>query len=161
MTTLEFTKRAMGWVVATSAALVSLAVALYLLWKTRRESQRHARRLGAEIVDVAASIELDLRNLQQHPATVIFGNRCTECRARAEQVVSSLPLSSEALTRAAGELHDDHRRIVELRSELDMFIASLRRGQLSAGESGGRAPQAAGTLRWSGTRCFPTTSIPV
>jgi hypothetical protein len=118
---------AIGWLLAALGA-VALTLILILALQDWRESRRHLRRLGRGIIEIAESIQLDLAGLHHHAAAAVLSMRCAECRVRAEQVARELPLARDALRQALGDLHEEHLRIVQLRSELDLLIASVRRG---------------------------------
>ena len=95
----------------------------------RSDRQLHVERLAAEIVEVARSIEADLQDLPRTSDNVALTRRCGECRARAQHAASRGRLRDDALEAVIGQLHDDHRRVVDLRSEADILMTAKRSGQ--------------------------------
>lgn len=120
-----------GWWIATAVLAGVGAWALNRLRRNRSERHLHVKRLAAEIVDVARSIEADLEELPRTSETADLSLRCTECRRRTE-ATARRRLKDDALEDAIGQLHDDHRRVVDLRSEVDVLVAAQRSGQPSS-----------------------------
>ncbi len=114
-----------------AAATLAGLGAFWMLRLQRRRSlrQQHVERLAAEIVQVAQSIEVDLRSLPRTSEAAELAQRGADCRTRARQVATSRCRTPDALDEAIGQLHEDHRRIVDLRWELDAVMAERRTGQ--------------------------------
>lgn len=113
---------------ATSRALELASLAL--THRRRREATRlHAERLAAEIMEVAESIQIDLVDLPDRSDLVDFARQTERCRQQAEEASRTGTCSIVALEDAVGHLHEGHRRIVNLRSELDALLAARRRGK--------------------------------
>ena len=115
------------WLVTAGLATVG-ALALGRAQHGRSARQLHVERLAAEIVEVARSIEVDLHELPRTSAALELGRRCSEC-CRRTRSAAGRRLKDEALEEAIGQLHDDHRRVVDLRSEVDVLMAAKRSGQ--------------------------------
>lgn len=121
----------------TAGAVCAGGATAFLFWKRRddEDTVRHILRLAAEIEAVATTVEADLDGHADEPPCVVFRQRCREARIRAGEALAegkALRLQErEALTTSLLLLHDDHRRIVDLRSEVDRALA-------------GQAPDAAG-----------------
>ena len=117
---------------AGTACLVGVA-AFY--WKRRQadDTSRHVLRLAAEIDGVAAGIEDDLEQAADDPPCVVLRQRCRDAHAGALQALSQVPglrlLDREALTTMLLLLHEDHRCIVDLRSDVDRALARRAKGQ--------------------------------
>ena len=117
------------------AAITTLVAALLLrTWFARRlysrDAVRHAVRLADDIGAVADTIEMDLLKLKGTASWAALSARCNECRERADQATAQarlLPrLEPDALQDLVERLHDDHRRVVNLRSEVDLALAGTR-----------------------------------
>ena len=117
-----------SWWMVTAALAALGAWALGRVVQRRSARPLHVQRLAAEIVEVARSIEADLQDLARTSDAVDLARRCGECRRRTESVVGRR-LKDDALEGAIGQLHDDHRRVVDLRSEVDVLMAAKRSGQ--------------------------------
>ncbi|HEY0826334.1 MAG TPA: LPXTG cell wall anchor domain-containing protein [Ramlibacter sp.] len=116
------------WLAAAGAALLSAAV-LYLFRRRRgHEVERDVVRLASHIVAVADTVEADLARVAGEPGFTRFANRCRECSERAHgalQLGRALrAVEIESLTGTLLMLHDDHRRMVDLRSELDRALGA-------------------------------------
>ena len=122
----------MTWI---AAAAVCFCCAAAFVWQRRRgdDTVRHVARLAVEIVGVAGTIESDLESDAGAPAFVVFRQRCRENRERAEAALaqgrSLRQQEREALVTTLLLLHDDHRRMVDLRSEVDRAVARKAAGQ--------------------------------
>jgi hypothetical protein len=124
----ELLTRGMQWI---WGALALGAAAAFVLGRVRRKRShwhQHVQRLAAEIIEVAESMQIDVQSLPRTSDVADLARRCNECRARAEDASSRRLTSHEALEEAIAQLHDDHRRVVDLRSELDAQIAHRRSG---------------------------------
>ncbi|MBC5785206.1 hypothetical protein H8N03_19825 [Ramlibacter sp. USB13] len=117
-----------GWWIATGLLAAVGAWVLARLRRRRTERHLHVARLAAEIVEVARSIEADLQELPRTSEAVELARRCGECRRRTTDTASRR-LRDDALEDAIGQLHDDHRRVVDLRSEVDVLMVAKRSGQ--------------------------------
>jgi hypothetical protein len=123
----ESLARVAQWIAATTAAAVGAFWALRTQ-RRRRQRQEHVGRLAGEIVQVAQSIEADLLSLPRTTEVADLARRAAECRVRATNIGSSRCRTAQALNEAVGQLHDDHRRVVDLRWELDAVMAERRTG---------------------------------
>jgi hypothetical protein len=103
-----------------------------VLWKLKR---RHGAdlagrtlRLASEIIEVADTIEDDVSALRDQPRFTRIAQRCRECTERSRAALTQRRVlrahDPEALTGTLLLLHDDHRRIVDLRSETDRALAT-------------------------------------
>jgi hypothetical protein len=121
-------------IAAVSGAACIGAVTAFV-WKRRHEEDaaRHILRLAAEIDGVADGIDTDLACAADDPPCVVLRQRCREAHERAIQALAEgrdLRLQErEALTTLLLLLHDDHRRIVDLRSDVDRALARKARGE--------------------------------
>ena len=115
------------WLVTAALAAVG-ALALGRSLQRRSARHLHVERLAAEIVEVARSIEVDLHELPRTSEALALGRRCSECCNRTRSAAGRR-LKDEALEEAIAQLHDDHRRVVDLRSEVDVLMAAKRSGQ--------------------------------
>jgi hypothetical protein len=119
---------------AAAAAAAGIGTAAAFFWKRREDDDatRHILRLAAEIDGVAAGIDADLAGAADDPPCVVLRQRCREARRKARQALAEgqgLRLQQrEALTTWLLLLHDDHRRIVDLRSEVDRALARKAQG---------------------------------
>jgi len=123
----ELFKRGIEWV----RTALTMDTHAPLFGPTRQKRSRwhqHVERLAAEIIEVAESIQIDLQSLPRTPEVTDLARRCNACRGRTEEVADRRLVSQEALEAAIVQLHDDHRRVVDLRSELDARIAYRRTG---------------------------------
>jgi hypothetical protein len=123
-----FLARTAQWIAAATVAGLG-AFWMLRLQRKRSQRQRHVERLAAEIVQVAQSIEVDLRSLPLTSEAADLGRRGAECRTRAKEVAAGRRRTQDALDDAIGQLHEDHRRIVDLRWELDAVMAERRTGK--------------------------------
>jgi hypothetical protein len=145
----------------TTAVLAAVGTwALGRLLRRRTERHLHVERLAAEIVEVARSIEFDLQGLPRTSEAVNLARRCMECRSRTESAAGRR-LRDEALEAAIGQLHDDHRRVVDLRSQVDVLRAAKRCGQPVNGEVRFAASSKPGRSRFAttGRSRFATTGL--
>lgn len=126
----DFFMRALG----IAALVAALAWVVRRLGRERSERQLHVQRLAAEIVEVARSIEADLRELPRTSEVADLARRCSECRERTQLTARQRRMTEEALETATGQLHDDHRRVVNLRGEVDVLMAAKRSGQEASRE---------------------------
>lgn len=122
----------------TSPTLVpSAAIALALTgaglrwWGTRarRGLLRSVVRMAEEIGSVGATIHADLPGGEEEFARVaadcnFLGRRAAHFLAQRSGLRR---MSAERLQTALERLHDDHRRMVDLRSEVDYLLARRRR----------------------------------
>ena len=120
-------------ITATTACLCGVAA---FLWQRRTgdDRARHIARLAMEIDAVAGTIESDLQ-VDGGEAFIVFGQRCRENRQRAREALGQgralREQEAQALVTTLLLLHDDHRRMVDLRSEVDRAVA---RRAAAAGE---------------------------
>jgi hypothetical protein len=140
------------WVLAGASALLAL-LAFRAWWSRRhhgRDAVRHVLRLADEIAAIAETIEADLGRLSGHAPLNALRARCRESRERADNTFQrrkSLDrLDVYALEDLVGHLHDDHRRIVDLRWEVDSALA-------------GAAGKGSRVYKFTRSR-FPSSSFP-
>jgi hypothetical protein len=120
---------AMSRLMEATSHLLEL-VSLALTHRRRRTATRlHAERLANEIIEVAESIQIDLVDLPDRSDLMDFAHQTERCRQQAEEAGRTRASSILALEDAVGHLHEGHRRIVNLRSELDALLAARRRGK--------------------------------
>lgn len=117
-----------SWLVA--AGITAVAAAAWYIVRTRRshEVERQVLRLASDIVAVAGTVDADLGRVAGDAAFTKFANRCRECGERARDALQQgkalRQVEVESLTGILLMLHDDHRRMVDLRSELDRALAA-------------------------------------
>jgi hypothetical protein len=115
--------------VVATGALCAVGALGFLWWKRRRDEDavRHILRLAAEIEAVATTVDADLEDAADDPPCVVFRQRCRDARRHAaDALVRGEALrqqDAEALITTLLLLHDDHRRVVDLRSEVDRALA--------------------------------------
>jgi neutral trehalase len=102
------------------------AVALLRRGPTRQQHQQRIQRLAEESIDVARSMEADLRDLRRSAELEQLYEHVKECRGRARQATSRWRPGKD-LEETAEQLHQDHWRIVSLRSELDAIMSGRPR----------------------------------
>lgn len=124
----ESLARVAEWIAASAAAAAG-AFGVLRTQRRRRQRQEHVGRLADEIVQVAQSIEADLLSLPRTSDTADLARRAADCRVRAASIGSSRCRTAQALNEAVGQLHEDHRRVVDLRWELDAVMAGRRTGE--------------------------------
>jgi hypothetical protein len=137
-------------------AVGSGAVAWFCMAKRSHgaDAASHTLRLASEIIAVAETIEDDVAVLRDEPRFTRVAQRCRECAERAREALkqrkSMRSRDAEALTQTWLLLHDDHRRIVDLRSDTDRALASWAE---SHEQDGNWASRFASTLSagWSST----------
>jgi hypothetical protein len=122
------------WIVAAAMALVAL-LALDAWFARRNRTRtivRHALRLADDIAGVAETIEADLSRLDGYASVEPLRSRCREDRQRADEAFArrkSLDrMEADALEDLVDRLHDDHRRIVNLRSDVDSALSGSSTG---------------------------------
>lgn len=93
---------------------------------TRQQQQQRIQRLAEEIIEVARSTEADVRQLPRTAELEYVFVKTRECRVRAQQA-TALWRSRKDLGETAEQLHQDHWRVVTLRSELDGIMSGRRR----------------------------------
>lgn len=93
---------------------------------TRQQEQQRIRRLAGEIIEVARSIEADARRMAPTPELEYLDGHARQCRVRAQQATSRWN-APRGLDQAAEQIHQDHWRVVTLRSELDGIMSGRRR----------------------------------
>jgi hypothetical protein len=136
------------WKAALTAGLASLAallgLALMLAWVLRRQRRKrliaHLVRLASDVVTVADSIDQDIESQVGGGNLRNLRSRSRECRERAKAFLAQrerLDWSPAIrVTRALELLHDEHRRIVDLRSEADVALAGWRQSpRMDAGRA--------------------------
>ena len=148
------------WWMATAALATVGTWALRRLLRRRSQRHLHVERLAAEIVEVARSIEGDLQGLPRTSEAVNLARRCMECRSRTE-TAAARRLRDDALEAAIGQLHDDHRRVVDLRSQVDVLMAAVRSGQPASREVRFATSSKPGRSRFAttGRSRFATTGL--
>lgn len=112
-----------------AAGLAAGALAAWCLQRRRHDDDtvRDILRLAREIDAVAATVDADLENAADDPPCVVLRQRSREARERAAEALARgralREQDREALITSLLLLHDDHRRIVDLRSEVDAALA--------------------------------------
>jgi hypothetical protein len=115
--------------IAIAAGTVCFCGAAIFFWRNRRGHRivRHIVALAAYIADVAGSVEADLASVAGDAAFTQFPLRCRDSAQRARHALQEgralRQREPDSLSIILLELHDDHRRIVDLRSELDRALA--------------------------------------
>lgn len=163
----------LGTTCAVACAAAGVAVFAVKIWleklQRRRSTRLHIRRLASEIVAIADTIDSDLAHFPRDSHTAQLRLRCGESRGRAAQALSPAAALSrpdpDALHRELELLHDDHRRMVNLRSDVDADAAALRDGRrLYAVRSSHSSLQRSTPQRWrrssGGMRTIPSTLSP-
>lgn len=130
-------------ILALAAAVVGAgALACWFCQRRRHDDDtvRDILRLAQEIDAVAATVDADLETAADDPPCVVLRQRSREARERAAQALAQgkalREQDREALITSLLLLHDDHRRIVDLRSEVDAALA--RRKAAAAGDGRSR-----------------------
>jgi hypothetical protein len=119
----------LSWWMVVAVGAVCIAAVAFLLWRRRQgdDTVRHIGRLATEIVEVAGTVDADLEAVCEEAPFVVLRQRCRECRERAGEALTEgkalRQRDSEALVTTLLLLHEDHRRIVDLRSEVDRALA--------------------------------------
>jgi hypothetical protein len=128
----EWIQSNVRWAVAGASALLAL-LAFGAWWSRRhhgRDAVRHLLRLADEIAAIAETIEADLGRLAGQASLTALRARCRENRERADDAFQRRRtldrLDVYALEDLVEGLHDDHRRIVDLRSEVDSALAGTQ-----------------------------------
>jgi hypothetical protein len=146
-TPLRETARAWYYAAADAAAA--------LVGRLRRRTNRthlHERieRLAGDIVAIAESIEADLAQLSGGADLTNVARLCTRSKTLAEQS-ARLRGGTAEVEDVANRLHDEHWRMVNLRSELDALMVRRRDGDSSLRmckfATGGKPARS----RWSST----------
>lgn len=139
---LRFWKGALTAGLEFAAALLGLAamVAWFLRWQKKKRLVAHLLRLASDIVSVSESVEEDLESHVGGGVLGSFRARSRACRETAEAFLAHKErldrIRTIRITRALEQLHDEHRRIVDLRSEVDVALSSWRRSpQVGAGRT--------------------------
>ena len=112
--------------IAASTACLCAAAVYFAVRRRGDGTVRHIMRLAVEIADVADSIDADLAPLRDADFAA-FPLRCRDSAVRARDAMAEgkalRQREPDSLSIILLELHDDHRRIVDLRSELDRALA--------------------------------------
>ncbi len=145
------------WLAAGAAAVCCGGAAFWNLKRRAGVDQvGHILRLASEIAEIAGTIDDDLSDVRDEPRFTRIAQRCRECTERARDAQRQRKElrtgSIDALTTTLLMLHDDHRRIVDLRSEADRALATWTE---SRSHEGGWASRFASTL---GASCSTTLS---
>lgn len=90
------------------------------------QDQQRVHHLADEIIEVARSIEVDVRELPRSAELEELRAYAREWRARAQQATSRWRPRQD-LEETAEQLHQDHWRVVTLRSELDAIMSGRPR----------------------------------
>ena len=110
--------------------LLSCAGTLFSLSRRRGPSLQQERlrvqRLAEEIIEVAQSMEADVRQLPRTAELEHLFAHSRECRVRAQQATSRWRMRKD-LQETGEQLHQDHWRVVSLRSELDAIMSGRPR----------------------------------
>jgi hypothetical protein len=119
----------MQWWVAGLGLLAGGAAAAGWFLMRRRDDEvvRHTLRLASEIVAVGATIDADLARVPAEAPFQSFAQRCRENAERAHEALKQgralRQMDPELLSDTALLLYEDHRRTVDLRSEVDRALA--------------------------------------
>ena len=117
-----------SWLAAAGTALFSAGAICLFRRRRGMDEERQILRLASDIVAVAGTVDADLSRVAEDPSFTRFANRCRECSERANEALQEgkglRQLEAERLTGFLLMLHDDHRRMVDLRSELDRALAA-------------------------------------
>lgn len=110
------------------AACAGGATAWFLCRRSDDEGAvRDILRLAGEIEAVAATVDAELEGAADDPPCVVLRQRCRDARERATQALAqgkALRLQDgEALITTLLLLHEDHRRMVDLRLDVDRALA--------------------------------------
>lgn len=141
-----------SWMVPGLAVLAACALAIVLVRRrTREQVVPQVLRLAAEIESVAHTVEEDLAGLPRH-AFSSFSLACGDYSRRARNALDDgLGLQGRprvVLTSTLLLLHEDHRKIVDLRSQLDRALG--RWSKADAGPPVFRFERSGGS-RWPGS----------
>ena len=115
--------------IAIAAGTVCFCGAAIFFWRNRRGGRtiRHIVSLAVDIAEVAGSVEADLAGVAGDAAFTAFPLRCRDYAQRARHALQEgkalRQREPDSLSIILLELHDDHRRIVDLRSEVDRALA--------------------------------------
>lgn len=112
-------QRNRNWISNATAALARL------LRRDRLQDEHRIRHLAGEIIDVARSIESDVRQLARTNELADIAAHARECRHRAQEATSRWRRRNRA--KVADQLHQDHWHVVTMRSELDAIMSGRRR----------------------------------
>jgi hypothetical protein len=124
----------LAWGGAIAAAFAFAVAGCWWWLKYRR--QRHADTdrallLARDIVAISCSIDTDLQAAGDASRNGALAERCARAREPAVRVLASARSlrneDGEVLQDRINSLHEAHRVIVDLRSELDMLLAKVRR----------------------------------
>jgi hypothetical protein len=91
-----------------------------------RQERQRIQRLAEEIIEVARSMEADVRQLPRTAELEHLFAHSRECRVRAQQATSRWRRRKD-LQEIGEQLHQDHWRVVSLRSELDAIMSGRPR----------------------------------
>jgi hypothetical protein len=109
--------------------LLSCAGTVFSLLRRRgpsvQQERQRIQRLAEEIIEVAQSMEADLRQLPRTAELQHLFAHSRECRVRAQQATSRW--RRRDLQATGEQLHQDHWRVVSLRSELDAIMSGRPR----------------------------------
>lgn len=119
---------ALRWITGVLVAPLTLVRWLLRGRQEWQEQKRHCARLADEIIEVARSVESDLFVRPSSAEIVEMRCRCASYRERAERALRAtlthrLP---DEMDRIVGQLHEDHWRMVNLRSDVDTLLAESR-----------------------------------
>jgi hypothetical protein len=122
--------------VAAFAVLLATVFGVRLCFRccARRKSARnHLRRLALDIRGVAQTIEADLAACADSGPGKVLSARCREIRLRVEAAGARVGFwrlsGTPSLKRRLEDMHEEHRRIVDLRSDADAVVAAMRDGE--------------------------------
>lgn len=129
-----------SWFAAVVAALLAAVALCFFERRRSQDVERQVLHLASDIVGVAATVDADLARVAGEPDFTRFANRCSECSERSRDALKQgralRGVDRESLTGTLLMLHDDHRRMVDLRSELDRALGAWLDAR------GGDGPQA-------------------
>lgn len=130
---LRFWKGAFTAGLTAAGALLGLAALLAWFWRRRSRKRlvSHVVRLALDIVSVSESVDEDLANQPGSPLATMLRARSRACRETAESFLFHRERLNSGpairVMRALEALHEEHRRVVDLRLEVDVALASWRR----------------------------------
>jgi hypothetical protein len=138
------------WYFAAAEAAVAIAQK-FSVRKNRTHLEERIERLADEIIAVAESIEADLAQLPAGSDLSHLARQCTRSRKLADQSSRQRVASVGDMEEVANQLHDDHWRVVNLRSDMDALIVRRRDGDTNPRSCKFATGSKPARSRWSST----------
>jgi hypothetical protein len=114
-----------------AALAVGVGILFTLLQRSERPALAHVRHLAREVMEVAHSVHADLPRSMDDGEALRLRTECDYLGRRAEHVLrrpkGMRVLTDDRLLNVLERLHDDHRRMVELRLQADVMMSRRRR----------------------------------